>query len=181
MSSTEADVEAAGERLDASDDGEAPSEAKVAAEAETETAEAEAATEAAFIRAYRALPQHDAEAPLAPWLFRIVIGEARQKRRDAGRTRASSRPDEPQVGPHFPSSPVGGLASASEMTPLERETVIDAFDRLPEDDRLVIASRYLFGLSREDSAAALAIPEAHVEGQLDDALERLRVRMGVAA
>lgn len=143
------------------------------------TSIAEAATEAAFIRAYRALPQLDADAPLAPWLMRIAIGEARQKRRDAGRTRSSARPDEPVVGPHFPSSPVAGLANASEMTPLERDTIVDAFDRLADDDRLVIASRYLFGLSREDSAAALAIPVALVEARLRDAIARLRKRMGV--
>ena len=141
---------------------------------------AERATEAAFIRAYRALPQLDPDQPVAPWLFRIVIGEARQKRRDSGRTSPSSRPAEPVVGPHYPASPVGGLSDAGDMTPSERETIVDAFDRLPEDDRLVIASRYLFGLSREDSAAALAIPVGLVEPHLDDAIRRLRTRMGVA-
>ena len=142
---------------------------------------AEAATEAAFLRAYRALPSLEDDIGLVPWLFRIVIGEARQKRRDSGRTRTSSRPDEPHVGPHFPATPISGLAGTSEMTPLERETIVDAFDRLAEEDRLVIASRYLFELSRADSAAALAIPEVLVEEHLAEALKRLRARMGVAA
>lgn len=144
------------------------------------TAVAEAATEAAFIRAYRALPSLDDDAALAPWLFRIVIGEARQKRRDSGRTRPSSRPDEPHAGPHFPASAVAGLGSTADMTPLEQETVIDGFDRLAEEDRLVIASRYLFGLSRADSASALSIPEAMVQERLTAALRHLRARMGVA-
>ena len=144
------------------------------------TTVAEAATEAAFIRAYRALPSLDDEIGLVPWLFRIVISEARQKRRDSGRTRSSSRPDEPRVSPNFPATPITGLASTAEMTPLERGAVVDGFDRLAEEDRLVIASRYLFGLSRADSAAALSIPEALVEAHLADALGHLRARMAVA-
>ena len=75
---------------------------------------------------------------------------------------------------------MAGVGEAGEMTPPERETVVDGFDRLPEEDRLVIASRYLFGLSRAETAAALAIPEVLVEEHLADALDRLRLRMGVA-
>jgi RNA polymerase sigma-70 factor (ECF subfamily) len=141
---------------------------------------AEAATEAAFIRAYRALLSLDDDVGLVPWLFRIVISEARQKRRDSGRTRPSSRPDEPHVGPHFPATPISGLAGTAEMTPLEREAVVDGFDRLAEEDRLVIASRYLFGLSRAESAAALSMSEVLVEEHLAEALGRLRSRMGLA-
>ena len=41
-----------------------------------------------------------------------------------------------------------GLAAAVGLTPPDREAITEAFDRLGEEDRLVIAARYLFGLSR---------------------------------
>lgn len=141
---------------------------------------AESATQAAFIRAYRALPSLSTTTAFAPWLFRIAIGEARQQRREAGRVRNDSRPDEPVVGPHLPATPIVSPAAVEAMTPLEREAVLDAFDRLAEEDRLIIATRYLFGLSRDEAAAALSIPSALVEEHLRDALRRLRLRMGVA-
>lgn len=143
------------------------------------TSVAEEATEAAFTRAYRALPSLDEGTALVPWLFRIVIGEARQKRRESGRTPSSSRPPEARVGPHIPATPIAGLSAAAGMTPLERDNVTDAFGRLAAEDRLVIAGRYLLGLSRDETAAALAIPSGLVEAHLRDALTHLRSRMGL--
>lgn len=138
---------------------------------------AASATQSAFVRAYRALPQLHPEHALLPWLFRIVAGEAHQLQRDASRPRASSRPIEVPPGPHYPASLVPGMAQAVDLTPAERTTILEAFDRLGEEDRLTLASRYLFHQSRTDAAASLAIAVGALDEQLARALRHLRARM----
>lgn len=145
-----------------------------------DTALAEAATRSTFVRAYRALPSYDAELGLLPWFIRIAAGESRQQRRESGRPKRSSRPVENIDAPQFPATILPAMAELTGLTPLEREAMTDAFDRLGEDDRLVIAARYLFGLSRGDAADALSISSGLVEQRLQDALRRLRTRMVAA-
>ena len=142
---------------------------------------AQTATTSTFVRAYRALPSYQDELGLLPWLMRIAAGESRQQRRESGRPNRSDRPAERQQMPHFASSPVPGLAGAAPMTPLERQTLAEAFDRLGEEDRLVIAARYLFGLDRAEAANALSIASGLVDEHLDGALKRLRTRLAVGA
>lgn len=138
---------------------------------------AEAATQSAFIRAYRALPSLDADAPLMPWLFRIVAGEARQQRRESARPKPTTRYSERSVGPQVPASPVAGVSEAADLTPSERAALSDAFERLGEDDRLTLAARYLFGLSTSEAAAALSLGRGLVDERLTAALKRLRARL----
>jgi RNA polymerase sigma-70 factor (ECF subfamily) len=145
-----------------------------------DSALAESATQTAFVRAYRALPSYQDEVGLLPWLFRIAAGEARQQRRESGRPRRSSRPPEKATGPHYPASAVPGLDAASGLNPAEREVVGVAFDRLGEEDRLTLASRYLFGLVAPDAAKALSIASGLVDDHLNTALRHLRTRMADA-
>jgi RNA polymerase sigma-70 factor (ECF subfamily) len=142
-----------------------------------DSALAETATQTAFVRAYRALPSYQEDVGLLPWLFRITAGEARQQRRESGRPQRSSRPPERMSGPHFPASNVPGLEIASRLTTAERDVVGQAFDRLGEEDRLTLASRYLFGLSQTDAAKALSIASGLVDEHLRIALRQLRTRM----
>jgi len=141
---------------------------------------ADAATQTTFVRAYRALPSYEQDLGLMPWLFRIAAGESRQQRRESGRPNRSERPVEKQQGPHYPSSAIPGLLEANGLTPLERQSLAEAFERLGEDDRLVIAARYLFGLSRTDAASALSIASGLVDERLTEAVTRLRTRMAAA-
>ena len=138
---------------------------------------AEKATRSTFVRAFRALPSMDDDTGLMPWLIRIAARESRQQRRESGRPTPSDRPVERETGPHLPSSPIPGLAAAAGFTPAERKSVSEAFDRLGEEDRLVIAARYLLGLSRTDAANALSIASGLVDEQLTGAVTRLRSRM----
>src|SRR4029077_1334799 len=48
-------------------------------------ADAEDATQEGFVKAYRALDRFRADAPLRPWLLRIVANEARNRVRSSGR------------------------------------------------------------------------------------------------
>jgi RNA polymerase sigma-70 factor (ECF subfamily) len=138
---------------------------------------AESAAQSTFVRAYRALPSYRDELGVMPWLFRIAAGESRQQRRASGRPRRSSRPAERSSGPRYPASAVPGLEQATALTPAEREVVGEAIDRLGEEDRLTIASRYLLGLSRSEAASALSIASALADEHLQTALRRLRTRM----
>lgn len=138
---------------------------------------AEAATQKTFIRAYRALPSLEPDTALLPWLIRIVAGEARQQRRESGRPKPSARAAEKPDGPQVPATSIPSMTEAPALTPLEREAVISAFDRLGEDDRLIIATRYLFGLPKADAAAALSIGTDLIDERLATALKNLRTRM----
>jgi RNA polymerase sigma-70 factor (ECF subfamily) len=145
-----------------------------------DTALAESATQTAFLRAYRALPSYQDDVGLLPWLFRIAAGEARQQRRESGRPRRSSRPLEKSTGPRFPASSPPGLDAANGLGPAEREALGVAFDRLGEEDRLTLATRYLFDLSAADAAQALSIASGLVDEHLHSALRNLRMRMAGA-
>jgi RNA polymerase sigma-70 factor (ECF subfamily) len=138
---------------------------------------AEGATLSAFVRGYRALPSYDQDLGLLPWFIRITAGEARQQRRESGRPTSSSRPVERSDGPQVPSSPIAGMAGVAGLTTPEQEVITSAFDRLAEDDRLVIAARYLMGLDMTDAANALSIASGLVEGNLQTAVTHLRTRM----
>jgi RNA polymerase sigma-70 factor (ECF subfamily) len=141
-----------------------------------DTTLAEDATLSTFVRAYRALPSFDDGVGLVPWLLRIAAGEARQQRRESGRPRHSSRPVERITGPRYPASPVPGSGPARGLSPLDRTTLGEAFDRLGEDDRLTLALRYLLGLARQDAADALAISSSLADERLQMALQHLRTR-----
>jgi len=128
---------------------------------------AEAATHSTFVRAYRALPSYQADLGMLPWLIRIAAGESRQQRRRS-------------TGPRFSATAIPGLAEAAGLTATERESMTQSFDRLGEEDRLVITCRYLFGLSRVETANALSLASGSVEEHLAMALKRLRIRMADA-
>jgi RNA polymerase sigma-70 factor (ECF subfamily) len=145
-----------------------------------ETNLAEDATGSTFVRAYRALPSFDAAVGFLPWLLRIAAGEARQQRRASGRPRHHSRPVERVAGPRFPASAVPGLREATGLSAAQREALGQAFERLGEEDRLMLALRYLLGLSRAEAASTLAIGSALADEHLQTALRRLRTRMAEA-
>jgi RNA polymerase sigma-70 factor (ECF subfamily) len=142
---------------------------------------AQAATQSTFVRAYRALPSYDDDLGLLPWLIRITAGESRQQRRESGRPTNSDRPRERRQAPHLQASPVSALAGTVAMTALERQALADAFDRLGEEDRLVIAARYLFELERDEAANALSIASGLVDEHLHGAVRRLRSRLAASA
>jgi RNA polymerase sigma-70 factor (ECF subfamily) len=142
---------------------------------------AQAATLSTFVRAYRALPSYDEELGVMPWLIRIATGESRQQRRETGRPTRSDRPVERQAGPQFPATPIPALAQVASVSPVECQAVTEAFDRIGEEDRLVIATRYLLGLSRSEAANALSIASGLVDEHLSGAMSRLRERMGSAS
>jgi RNA polymerase sigma factor (sigma-70 family) len=135
-------------------------------------AEAQDATQDAFVKAWLALDRFRLDAPFRPWLIRIVINEARNRRRSAGRRaglalRASQLPNPPSTTPD-------ALAVADE----ERARLLAAIRALRTEDQLVIAARYFLELSEAETATALSWPRGTVKSRLSRALGRLRDELG---
>jgi RNA polymerase sigma factor (sigma-70 family) len=140
-------------------------------------ADAEEAAQDGFLKAYRALGRFRRGAPFRPWVLEIVANEARNRRRSAGRRTALAlrAVDEAPSGDAAP-SPEGVLLAAE-----ERQGLLDAVNRLRDDDRLVIGCRYFLELSEQETAAALGVRLGTVKSRLSRALERLRAELGVQA
>jgi RNA polymerase sigma factor (sigma-70 family) len=136
-------------------------------------AEAEDAAQDAFVKAYRALDTFRTGAEPRPWILRIVSNEARNRVRSAGR-RAGL---ELRLAEGFRPGDAAPSPEAAAVESEERQRLLDSVNALEENDRLVIASRYLLELSSEETAAALGIPEGTVKSRLSRALARLRERV----
>jgi RNA polymerase sigma-70 factor (ECF subfamily) len=140
-------------------------------------ADAEDAVQEAFVKAYAALGRFRPGAPFRPWLLAIVVNEARNRRRSAGRRDrlALRAAEDPLSGDAVP-SPEAALLDAE-----RREKLLQAVNDLREDDRMAIGCRYFLGLSEEETAAALGWRRGTVKSRTSRALDRLRDRLGVTA
>jgi RNA polymerase sigma factor (sigma-70 family) len=138
--------------------------------------DAEDAAQEAFVKAHAALGRFRAGSPFRPWLLRIVANEARNRRRSAGRRAglALRAAEDRPLDDAAPSPESAVLASE------RRATLLAALNALRDDDREVIAARYLLELSEAETAEALGIPRGTVKSRLSRALDRLRTQLGVA-
>ena len=136
-------------------------------------ADAEDAAQEGFVKAYRAIGRFRRGAPLRPWLLRIVANEARNRVRSSGRRHQLELRLSEGFRPGDAAQSPEAVAVASD----ERRRLLAMVSALGEEDRLVIASRYLLELNGEETAAALGIPEGTVKSRLSRALDRLRSRV----
>ena len=132
-------------------------------------ADAEEAVQDAFVKAWQALRRFDNTRPLRPWLLRIVVNEARNRRRSAGRHNAIAQRaiDEASGGAVPPPEASVGARDLS-------KTMLNAVDSLPEEHRLVVAARYFLDLSESETASVLQLRAGTVKSRLSRALARLR-------
>jgi RNA polymerase sigma factor (sigma-70 family) len=135
--------------------------------------EAEDAVQDGFLKAHAALSRFRPDAPFRPWLLRIVVNEARNRRRSAGRrTGLALRMAEDRPADDAAPSPEAAVLAAE-----ARRGLLAALERLGDDDRLVVGCRYLLELSEAETAEALGIPRGTVKSRLSRALGRLRETM----
>ena len=139
-------------------------------------ADAEEAAQDGFVKAYHALRRFRRGAPFRPWLLRIVVNEARNRRVAAGRRaglalRAASAGQTDSTSP----SPEAAALAAEQQSAL-----LDAVNELRDEDRLVVAYRYFFELSEAEMATALGCARGTVKSRLSRALRRLRERLSVS-
>src|SRR3989475_2201773 len=130
-------------------------------------AEAEDAVQEAYLLAYRGMSGFRGYAKLSTWLVRIVVNEAigRARKRSRGaeiiqlssETQEDSEVVEGNMDETLPEQPEGAAQRAQTRRLLESK-----IDELPDAFRVVFVLRALEELSVEETAAALAIPEATV-------------------
>jgi RNA polymerase sigma-70 factor (ECF subfamily) len=131
--------------------------------------EAEDAAQEGFVKAYRSLHRFDPARPFRPWLLTIVANEARNRRRSAGR-RLAYEARAVRLAPSTPDRTPEHEAEAAET----RRALLEAVNRLPEPERLVVGLRYFLELSEAETAAAAGVPPGTVKSRMWRAMERLR-------
>jgi RNA polymerase sigma factor (sigma-70 family) len=111
--------------------------------------EAEDAVQEALVKAYLSLRRFRRGSPFRPWLLRIVVNEAKDRRRAAQRRQ--------RFLPALMRTPAA-VAPAAETEALDSERmrhVFAALAALRDEERLVVACRAFLGLSEEETAAAV--------------------------
>src|SRR5205807_7041854 len=143
---------------------------RVAYQVTGDAADAEDAAQEAFVNAYYALGRFRPGASFRPWLCRIVVNEARNRRMSAHRrTALAERAITAQaLGEAAPSPEAAAEADAF------RSTLVASLRQLREEDRLILAYRLFFDLSEAEMAEALKCPKGTVKSRLSRALGRLR-------
>jgi RNA polymerase sigma-70 factor (ECF subfamily) len=152
-------------------------------------ADAQDAVQEALVKAWAALERFRSDAPFRPWLVRIAINEAHNRRRAVGRQaglalRLAETPGRAMPGYRSDAGSDETAAPGAEAVVLageQRARLLAAVAALREDDQLVIAARYFLGLSEAETATALSLPAGTVKSRLSRALVRLREALGEAA
>ena len=135
-------------------------------------ADAEDAVQTGFVKAWSALGRFRRGAEFRPWLLRIVVNEAHNRRRSARRRDS--------LALRAASDASGGAVPSPEATVLEherRQELLDAVNRLDERDRDVLACRYFLELSERETARVLGLRHGTVKSRTARALERLRMEV----
>lgn len=135
--------------------------------------DAEDAAQEGFVKAYVSLHRFDPRRPFRPWLLTIVANEARNRRRSSGR-RLAYEARSIRLAPDVPDLTPEQEAEAAET----RRALLDAVNRLPDGERLVVGLRYYLQLSEAETAAAAGIPKGTVKSRLWRAMEHLRTDLG---
>jgi RNA polymerase sigma factor (sigma-70 family) len=136
-------------------------------------ADAEDAAQEGFVKAFYALDRFRVGSLFRPWLLRIVTNEALNRRRAADR-QASILQRAGQAEPghvHEPSPETVTLATET------RTQVLSALATLSDDDRIVLAYRYLLDIPVAEIATILDCPQRTVRSRIARALKRLRTQL----
>jgi RNA polymerase sigma-70 factor (ECF subfamily) len=132
--------------------------------------EAADATQNALVKAYFKLHTFDSTRRFFSWIYRILINECLNMRRDR-------RPHESVTPEHSSVGSVADIFEASER----RQRVQTAIRSLPAAYREVIVLRHFGELSYDDIADVLGVPTKTVKSRLYTARERLAQMLGLDA
>jgi RNA polymerase sigma-70 factor (ECF subfamily) len=140
--------------------------------------EAEEAVQAAYVSAFAAMDRFEGRSALSTWLVRITVNEALGRKRAQRRRRAHlENAGVPMIENYRDKLMRGSQAPAPDAN-VAREQLRALLERavgaLPENFRAVFVLREIEGLSVEETAEALAIPQATVKTRLLRARRRLQ-------
>jgi RNA polymerase sigma-70 factor (ECF subfamily) len=127
-----------------------------------------------FVRAWRALGSFRSGAEPRPWLMRIVVNAARNRRRGSGRRLNLAL----RIAQDRPSDGAAPSPEAAVLADERRARLIAALNRLGDDDRTVIGLRWFADLGEAEMSAALGVPRGTVKSRLSRAMGRLRAVLG---
>jgi RNA polymerase sigma-70 factor, ECF subfamily len=119
------------------------------------------ATQETFVSAYQSLARLRETDKFGPWLMQI----ARRTSQKIACQTSSQR---------FQGAAIDDVAGAPRETPGRTRDLLEFIERLPENERLVIAMRYFDGHTSQEIAEATGKPLGTVTKQLSRAYERLR-------
>ncbi len=135
--------------------------------------DAQDAAQEAMLRAFRAFARFDGRSDIGTWLYRIAhnvcldwLKRPRVKRESASLDALRSDGFDP--GEQAPGPEERYLAQS------ERERVLAAIGRLPEEQRALLSLRYGEDMSYEDLADTLGLSLGTVKSRISRARERLR-------
>jgi RNA polymerase sigma-70 factor (ECF subfamily) len=134
-----------------------------------DAAEAEDATQEAFVKAYGALDRFRSGSPFRPWLLRIAVNAARNRRRSTGRRMGLQLRAEAAQ----PRDAVAPSAEAAALVAEQRRELLDAVNALSDDDRLVIGARYFLDMPESEIAELAGVARGTVKSRLSRARARL--------
>lgn len=131
--------------------------------------DAQDATQTAFLKSWRALPTFLVGAPFRPWLLRIVVNEAKNRRDHRWRW--------PQTHVFTSEAMIANTDMLPEDLIARSETsreLVAAIERLKPSDQQILLLRYALDLSEREIAATLDIKPGTVKSRLHRATARLR-------
>ena len=140
--------------------------------------EAEEAVQAAYVAAFSAMDRFEGRSSLSTWLTRIVINEALGRVRSERRRRVRLESDGVPVLETYREKLMAGSENPAPDAAVAREQLRRLLEHaiagLPDTFRTVFVLREIEGLSVEDTAEALGIPEATVKTRLLRARRKLQ-------
>jgi RNA polymerase sigma factor (sigma-70 family) len=141
--------------------------------------EARDAAQDVFLQVYRMLGRFEGRSSLKTWIYRIVVNHCRNRQRWWRRRRRDRSVTWEEVSPadavELSSRSAAGTDPYEECRRREREgRVRAALARLSFDHRTVLLLREVEGLSCEEIAGTLGLPEGTVKSRLSRARESLR-------
>ena len=140
--------------------------------------EAEEAVQDGYLKAFDAITTFAGRSSLSTWLTRIVVNEALSRRSRAQRRSRLLNQESVIVLEEYREKLMAGSVTQSPEKVLMRRQIAKlletAIARLPDTFRPVFVLREIEGLSIEDTAEALQIPEETVKTRLHRARRRLQ-------
>jgi RNA polymerase sigma-70 factor, ECF subfamily len=140
--------------------------------------EAEEAVQDGYMKAFDAIESFAGRSSLSTWLTRIVVNEALSRRsRAQARSRLLSQESVLVLEEYREKLMAGSVTQSPERILMRRQIaklLETAIARLPDTFRPVFVLREIEGLSVEDTAEALQIPEETVKTRLFRARRRLQ-------
>jgi RNA polymerase sigma-70 factor (ECF subfamily) len=130
--------------------------------------EAEDAVQETFLSVHRALGEFRGESKLSTWIYRIAVREAIRQRARRREDRSAALEEEPAA------PPAGNPALRRE----QRDALARGLDRLSAEHRTVLSLFAIDGLTHQEIAEILGVPEGTVWSRLHAARKRLAAELG---